>query len=126
MPLNEHIASPQGTGIDIQAWDNTSHFTYAGAIYSKNAVIVNLKSWNRLDADARQEQLDEISRQAAGGGHQAPDRDADGDDAASAEAVRQPADRDSEDGIEKGEGRPHDEPHLCVAEIEILANRLDE
>ena len=46
------FTSPQ-TGIDIQAWDNTSHFTYAGAIYSKNAVIVNLEAWNRLDADVR-------------------------------------------------------------------------
>ena len=34
------FTSPQ-TGIDIQAWDNTSHFTYAGAIFSKNAVVVS-------------------------------------------------------------------------------------
>lgn len=43
------FTSPQ-TGIDIQAWDNTDNFTYAGAIYSKNSVIVNLKAWNKLDA----------------------------------------------------------------------------
>ncbi len=55
------FTSPQ-TGIDIQAWDNTSHFTYAGAIYSKNAVIVNLKSWNRLDADTRQAITDAARR----------------------------------------------------------------
>jgi TRAP-type C4-dicarboxylate transport system substrate-binding protein len=47
------FTSPQ-TGIDIQAWDNTSNFTYAGAIYSKNCVIVNLKAWKRLDADTRE------------------------------------------------------------------------
>ena len=46
------FTSPQ-TGIDIQAWDNTSHFTYAGAIFSKNCVVVSLKAWNRLDADVR-------------------------------------------------------------------------
>ncbi|MEM6944781.1 MAG: TRAP transporter substrate-binding protein DctP, partial [Pseudomonadota bacterium] len=34
------FTSPQ-TGIDVQAWDNTSHFTYAGAIFSKNAVVVS-------------------------------------------------------------------------------------
>lgn len=34
------FTSPQ-TGIDIQAWDNTKYFTYAGAILSKNAVIVS-------------------------------------------------------------------------------------
>jgi TRAP-type C4-dicarboxylate transport system substrate-binding protein len=43
------FTSPQ-TGIDIQAWDNTSNFTFAGAIHSKNAVVVNLKAWKRLDA----------------------------------------------------------------------------
>ena len=55
------FTSPQ-TGIDIQAWDNTSHFTYAGAIYSKNAVIVNLEAWNRLDADVRDAVLQAAER----------------------------------------------------------------
>ena len=41
------FTSPQ-TGIDIQAWDNTKHFTYAGAIFSKNAVIVTNKAFNAL------------------------------------------------------------------------------
>ena len=45
------FTSPQ-TGIDIQAWDNTSHFTYAGAILSKNAVIVSERYFSALsDAD---------------------------------------------------------------------------
>ncbi len=39
------FTSPQ-TGIDIQAWDNTKYFTYTGAIFSKNAVIVNEKAWS--------------------------------------------------------------------------------
>ena len=47
------FTSPQ-TGIDIQAWDNTTNFTYAGAIYSKNAVVVNLRAWKKLDADSRE------------------------------------------------------------------------
>ena len=41
------FTSPQ-TGIDIQAWDNTKHFTYAGAIFSKNAVVVSKKAFNAL------------------------------------------------------------------------------
>ena len=55
------FTSPQ-TGIDIQAWDNTRNFTYAGAIYSKNCVIVNLKAWNRLDADVRDAVLQAAAR----------------------------------------------------------------
>ena len=55
------FTSPQ-TGIDIQAWDNTSNFTYAGAIHSKNAVIVNLEAWNRLDADVRDAVLQAAAR----------------------------------------------------------------
>lgn len=46
------FTSPQ-TGIDIQAWDNTSHFTYAGAILSKNCVVVGLKAWAKLPAEVQ-------------------------------------------------------------------------
>ncbi|MDF2234223.1 TRAP transporter substrate-binding protein [Albimonas sp. CAU 1670] len=46
------FTSPQ-TGIDIQAWDNTDYFTYAGAIYSKNAVIVNKAMFEALPADTQ-------------------------------------------------------------------------
>lgn len=41
------FTSPQ-TGIDIQAWDNTSYFTAAGAIYTKNAIIVNKEAFDAL------------------------------------------------------------------------------
>lgn len=41
------FTSPQ-TGIDIQAWDNTDHFTYAGAIFSKNAVVVGKSYFEAL------------------------------------------------------------------------------
>ncbi len=44
------FTSPQ-TGIDIQAWDNTSHFTYAGAILSKNAVIVSERYFSALSKE---------------------------------------------------------------------------
>ena len=44
------FTSPQ-TGIYIQAWDNTKHFTYAGAIFSKNAVIVTNKAFNALSKE---------------------------------------------------------------------------
>lgn len=47
------FTSPQ-TGIDIQAWDNTDHFTYAGAIYSKNAVIVNKDAFESLPAETQE------------------------------------------------------------------------
>ena len=41
------FTSPQ-TGIDIQAWNNTKHFTYTGSIFSKNAVIVSKKAFKTL------------------------------------------------------------------------------
>jgi len=44
------FTSPQ-TGIDIQAWDNTSNFTYAGDIFSKNAVIVSEKYFAALSPE---------------------------------------------------------------------------
>jgi len=44
------FTSPQ-TGIDIQAWDNTSHFTYAGAMFNKNAVVVNKKYFDALSPE---------------------------------------------------------------------------
>lgn len=44
------FTSPQ-TGIDIQAWDNTTDFTYAGAIFTKNAVVVNEKYFSALSAE---------------------------------------------------------------------------
>ena len=55
------FTSPQ-TGIDIQAWDNTSNFTYAGAILSKNCVVVNLEAWNGLDAGTRDAVLQAAAR----------------------------------------------------------------
>lgn len=44
------FTSPQ-TGIDIQAWDNTKYFTSVGAMFTKNAVIVNLDAFNALPAE---------------------------------------------------------------------------
>jgi TRAP-type C4-dicarboxylate transport system substrate-binding protein len=41
------FTSPQ-TGIDIQAWENTSYFTNVGAIFSRQAVIVNEAAFSAL------------------------------------------------------------------------------
>ncbi|MFK7942235.1 MAG: TRAP transporter substrate-binding protein [Paracoccaceae bacterium] len=46
------FTSPQ-TGIDIQAWDNTSDFTYAGAIFSKNAVVVSKAMFDALSPETQ-------------------------------------------------------------------------
>ncbi len=46
------FTSPQ-TGIDVQAWDNTTHFVYTGAIFSKNAVVVSERAWQSLDRDTQ-------------------------------------------------------------------------
>ena len=46
------FTSPQ-TGIDIQAWDNTDYFTDAGAIYTKNAVVVSESAFNALDDETQ-------------------------------------------------------------------------
>jgi TRAP-type transport system periplasmic protein len=46
------FTSPQ-TGIDIQAWDNTDHFTAVGAIYTKNAIIVNKDAFEALSPEVQ-------------------------------------------------------------------------
>ncbi len=46
------FTSPQ-TGIDVQAWDNTSNFTYAGAIFSKNAVVVSEAMFSALSPETQ-------------------------------------------------------------------------
>lgn len=46
------FTSPQ-TGIDVQAWDNTSHFVYAGAMFNKNAVIVNESAFQALPRETQ-------------------------------------------------------------------------
>ncbi|UOM36482.1 TRAP transporter substrate-binding protein [Acuticoccus sp. I52.16.1] len=51
------FTSPQ-TGIDIQAWDNTDHFTDAGAIYTKNAVVVSSAAFDALDEATQKVVLD--------------------------------------------------------------------
>jgi TRAP-type C4-dicarboxylate transport system substrate-binding protein len=55
------FTSPQ-TGIDIQAWDNTKHFTYAGAIFSKNAVVVGEKFFSALSAKDQSNMLAAAAR----------------------------------------------------------------
>tara|TARA_R110002049_G_scaffold101804_4_gene246937 strand:+ start:605 stop:1585 length:981 start_codon:yes stop_codon:yes gene_type:complete len=57
------FTSPQ-TGIDIQAWDNTNHYTVVGALNTKNAVIVNQRAFNRLP-DAHKQALLEAGKRAS-------------------------------------------------------------
>ncbi len=49
--LIEALFTSAQTGTDIQAWDNTKHFTNVGAILSKNALIFNEKAFARLSPD---------------------------------------------------------------------------
>ncbi|MDK3018644.1 TRAP transporter substrate-binding protein [Pseudodonghicola flavimaris] len=46
------FTSPQ-TGIDIQAWDNTDYFTAAGAMYTKNAIVVNKDAFEALPEEVK-------------------------------------------------------------------------
>lgn len=46
------FTSPQ-TGIDIQAWDNTDYFTAAGAIHTKNAIVVNKDAFEALPEEVQ-------------------------------------------------------------------------
>ncbi|MBI3514241.1 MAG: TRAP transporter substrate-binding protein [Proteobacteria bacterium] len=46
------FTSPQ-TGIDIQAWENTKYFTNAGALFSKNGLIVNERAFQKLSPEVR-------------------------------------------------------------------------
>ncbi len=55
------FTSPQ-TGIDVQAWDNTSHFVYAGAMFNKNAVIVNESAFQALPRETRDAVLEAARR----------------------------------------------------------------
>lgn len=41
------------TGVDIQAWDNVSHFMSVGALYNKNAVIVSEDAWSELSPETQ-------------------------------------------------------------------------
>jgi TRAP-type C4-dicarboxylate transport system substrate-binding protein len=52
--LIDSLFTSAQTGIDIQAWDNTKHFTNVGALYSKNAVIINDRAYQRLSPEMKQ------------------------------------------------------------------------
>ena len=39
------------TGIDVQIWDYTKHFTYTGTMHTKNAIIVNQRAFSSLSDD---------------------------------------------------------------------------
>ncbi|WP_023852013.1 TRAP transporter substrate-binding protein DctP [Ponticoccus alexandrii] len=48
--IDAMFTSPQ-TGIDIQAWDHTDHFTYVGASLATNAVFMNRRAFDALTPD---------------------------------------------------------------------------
>ena len=52
--LIEALFTSAQTGIDTQAWDNTDYFTYAGAMFNKNAIIVNKGAFEALDPGIQQ------------------------------------------------------------------------
>ena len=52
--LIEALFTSAQTGIDTQAWDNTDYFTYAGAMFNKNAIIVNKEAFEALDPAIQQ------------------------------------------------------------------------
>lgn len=47
--LIEALFTSAQTGVDIQAWDYASHFTYTGSMHNKNAIIINERALSRLD-----------------------------------------------------------------------------
>jgi TRAP-type C4-dicarboxylate transport system substrate-binding protein len=52
--LIEALFTSAQTGIDTQAWDNTEYFTYAGAMFNKNAIIVSKDAFEELDPELQQ------------------------------------------------------------------------
>jgi TRAP-type transport system periplasmic protein len=52
--LIEALFTSAQTGIDTQAWDNTDYFTYAGAMFNKNAIVVNQDAFDALDPEIQQ------------------------------------------------------------------------
>ncbi|GHB11200.1 TRAP transporter substrate-binding protein [Salinicola rhizosphaerae] len=47
--IDSLFTSPQ-TGIDVQIWDYAKDFTYTGTMHTKNAIIVNERALDSLDA----------------------------------------------------------------------------
>ena len=74
------------------------------------------------DQDPGGEKLHEAAGQAAGGGGQAPQENARRDDGAPAVAVGQAGDGHPHGHVEDGEGEPHQQAHLGVADAEVGAN----
>lgn len=52
--LIEAMFTSAQTGVDIQAWDYASHFTYTGTMFNKNAIIVNNRALSRLPEEMQQ------------------------------------------------------------------------
>ena len=70
------------------------------------------------------EQAREALRQPASGGHQAPQKDADGDDQPAAAPVGQPSDGHAEHAVEDGEREAGQQADLGVGNAEVAADGL--
>ena len=78
------------------------------------------------DPDPGQEQLGERSGDAACGGHDAPERNADGDDAHTVAPVGEPADRKTHERVEDREGEPVQQADLRIGDADVPFDRLDQ
>lgn len=48
--INSLFTSAQ-TGIDVQIWENNKHYTYAGTMHNKNAIVVNERAFKALSPE---------------------------------------------------------------------------
>ena len=76
------------------------------------------------DANSGQQQMPEILRQPAHGGHQAPDRKRGGNDIDPRGTIRQPRNRDAESREKDREGDAGKKAQLRIGKLQILFYRL--
>ena len=78
------------------------------------------------NANACKEKLDEVLRETADRSHQAPNRNAAGDDRRAFAAIDHPANGDTHDRIEQRKGKAVEKADLGIADLQRLANRANE
>lgn len=76
------------------------------------------------DPDAAEQQQRKAGRRAAERGHARPDGQAHRDDGDAAPPLRQPRDRDAEDGVEEGEREAAEQAELGVVDLHVDLDRL--
>ena len=98
-----------GTGFDVHRWGPGSSVWLCGVEIPHDQTLIG-----HSDADAGQQQLHEILGQPAKAGHQAPQRQRDGDDVDAVVPVGQSRHGDAENRIEDRKGQPGQKPELGV------------